>query len=245
MSFRLEGRLPPFNFRIDDPEIVVTGETIPRGYLDVFVNDVLQPALDEACSEARRWIDQQDIDTADSQTVDAILRDLGNPFEVAFELPLNRRKLLARVLLDVYKSKGTSLGMEQVIFALTQITATVVFPATVSAFILDEDELADTPTVPPPVPDENLTSFGFLGVSPNFNKYSFQIEVSQTLTDEEREILTEIVLLMKPAHTHFVGFIEPGAATVIDHWELGISFLTETGAALQGDEADLHDIPTP
>ena len=235
MSIRLEKLLPPFNFRIDDP--AVGG----RGYLDLFINDVLQPVFDEACSEARRWIDQQDIDTANSQTVDAILRDLGNPFRIAFGLPLNRRRLLARVLLEVYKTKGTSGGMEDVIFALTEITATVVFPATISAFILDEDELADTPTVPPPVPDENLTSFGFLGVSPGFNSYSFQIEVPQVLTDEERAIITEIVLLMKPAHTHFVGFIEPTVGLVVDHWELGLSFLTETGAPLLGDEADIHE----
>jgi len=240
VSFLLEGLIPDFNLRIDDPVIVVPGETVTRGWLDVFLNEILQPSLDDACSEARRWIDQQDIDTADSQTIDAILRDLGNPFEIAFSLPLNRRRLLARVLFDVYKSKGTTTGMEQVIFALTQIAATVVAPGTVSAFILNEDELADTPTVPPPVPDESLTSFGFLGVSPGFNFYSFQVDVPQVLTSEERAIITEIVLLMKPAHTHFVGFIEPAAGTSIDHWELGLSHLTDPSEPLLGDEADIH-----
>lgn len=239
MAFLLEKLLPAFNFRIDSPS--PTG----RGYLDLFVNDVLQPALNECCSEARRWIDQQDIDTANSQTVDAILRDLGNPFEIAYSLPLNRRKLLARVLLDVYKTKGTSTGVEDVIFALAQVDATVVFPATVLSFVLDQDELADTPTVPAPEPDPDLSSFGYLGSSPEFANYSFQIEVSQTLSDETREILTEIVDLMKPAHTHFVGFIEPSPGVTIDHWELGLSYLTETGSPLLGDEADLYDTPSP
>lgn len=236
MSIKLEKLLPPFNFRIDDPNL--GGGT---GHLSLFVNEVLQPALDEACVEARRWIDQQSIDTADSQTINAILMDLGNPFDIAYELPLNRRRLLARVLLEVYKTKGTAGGMEDVIFALTQIMVTVVFPATVSAFVLDEDELADTESVPPVAPDESLMSFGLLGVSPDFNFYSFQIDSPAVLSAEDRAIIEQIVLLMKPAHTHFVGFIEPNVGTVVDHWELGLSFLTDTGEPLLGDEADIHE----
>lgn len=231
MAFRLEQLIPALNFRIDD------------GDLAAFINEVLQPVFQLACEDALRWIQEQDVDTMSSNTVDALLRDLGNPFDVAFEQPLNRRKLLARTLIDVYRAKGTVPGLVDVIRALTGLEVTVVAPATVAAFVLDEDELADTPTVPGPVPDELLTSFGFLGVSPGFNIYSFQIEVPRVLTDDERSIITEIVLLVKPAHTHFVGFIEPTVGLVLEHWELGISFLHETGQPLLGDEADLHDTP--
>ncbi len=229
MAFRLEDLLPAFNFRIDD-----TNE------LSLFVNDVLQPALDQLCSEAVRWIDQQDVDTAGSESVNALLRDLGNPFSSAFSLPLNRRRLLARVLVDIYKRKGTAGGMEDVILVLTGIIATVVSPATIDAWILGEDVIADTPA-DPPVLDESLTDFAFLGSDPEFERYTFQIEVPQVLTDEERAIITEIVTLMKPAHTHFLGFIEPTVGLVIEHWELGISFVHELGEPLLGDEIDLHE----
>jgi len=37
---------------------------------------------------------------------------------------------------------------------------------------------------------------------------------------------------MRPAHTHFVELLEPGAPASFDHWELGISEL--------GASADLH-----
>jgi hypothetical protein len=30
---------------------------------------------------------------------------------------------------------------------------------------------------------------------------------------------------MKPAHTHFLGFVEPVAPVIVDHLELGISEL--------------------
>ena len=72
-------------------------------------------------------------------------------------------------------------------------------------------------------------------------RYSFQLEVAQALTQEERGIITAIVKLVKPAHTHFVGFLEPGAGLVIDHWELGFSVLHDAGEPLVGDEAVLHE----
>jgi len=52
------------------------------------------------------------------------------------------------------------------------------------------------------------------------------------LTDTQRRQLRAVVDYMRPAHTHFVDLLEPGAPTTFDHWELGISEL--------GASTDLH-----
>lgn len=198
------------------------------GHLGKWIDEILQPTLDLLQAEAERWVDQNDVDVAESDVVDAMLRDLGNPFDVAFGQPINRRRLLVRSLVQVYLTKGSAPGMTDVIRALTAIEAQVVFPATINAWVLGVDVLGDGT---PPV-DEDFTDEAVLGPSPGFMRYSFQVEVPRVLTSDEKEIVTEIVKLMKPAHTHFVGFLEPGAGAAIDHWELGLSEL--------GEDTDLH-----
>lgn len=221
--------LPAINTRIDDT----------LNLTDI-VNDVLQPVLQLLCDEADRWVDQHDVDLANEDTVNAMLRDLGNPFEVAFSQPLNRKRLLVRVLLDAYKSKGSTPGLTDVIRALTGIEiVSVISPATIDAWDLGVDVLGDTAADPPPA-DPSFTDLAILGPSPGFVRYSFQIEVPRVLTQDERDVITEIVGLVKPAHTHFIGFVEPGVVGDIEHWELDVSALHETGEPLIGDEVDLH-----
>jgi len=230
MTLELEKLLPAYNFRIDD-----------SGDLNRVINEIFQPVLDLACAEAERWVEQQDLDTMDSQTINALLRDLGNPFEAVFGETLNRRKLLARVLIDIYKSKGSEPALVDVIRAITGIdVVSIISPATIDSWDLGQDVIGDT-AADPPLADPLNTDFAILGPDPQFTLYSFQVEVDRVLTDEEREILTEIINLVKPAHTHFLGFKEPTVAGLVDHWELNLSFLHESGETLVGDEVDLHE----
>lgn len=218
--------IPDGNFRDDD-----------SGHLDLFINHVLQPVLDLALEDLDRFKKQNDPDEADENVVDAMLRDLGNPFEVAFDQPLNRRRLLVRVLIQVYLSKGTVPGLVDVIRTLTGIEVVdVVWPATIDAWDLGVDVLSDG-SVPD---DEDFTDYAILGPSPGFMRYSFQIEVPRALTADEKETITEIVGLVKPAHTHFVGFLEPEVGADVEHWELGVSRLWDGTSPLIGDEVDLH-----
>lgn len=229
MSTDFSIKVPDHTFRIDD-----TGDQ------NRFINEVLKPTLALLLAEADRWKAQIDPDTADENTVNAMLRDLGNPFEVAFGQPLERRRQLVRLLVPIYRAKGSAGALQDVVRTITGINATVVFPATILSWDLGVDVIGDTPANPPVPPNLNLTDFAFLGSSPGFNRYSFQIEVDQALSQEEREILEEIIKLVKPAHTHFVGFLEPGALDPIDHWELGLSALHDGISPLLGDEIDLH-----
>jgi len=227
LSYDLSRHVPDVNYRDD-----ATGD------LESWVSGVLQPTLDLLLAEQDRWNDQVDVDVAESDSVDAMLRDLGNPFAIAFELPLDRRRLLVRVLVDVYKSKGSAPGLVNVVRALTALEVSVVFPATADAWDLGVDVLGD---VTDPLPtDPFFTEYATLGPAPGFMRYSFQIEVPRVLTADERTTITEIVKLVKPAHTHFIGFIEPNVASVVEHWELDVSYLHDGVSPLLGDEVDLH-----
>lgn len=221
--------LPDFNFREDD-----------TGDLQRFVVEVLQPVLELLCAEAQRYVDQNDVDLADELTVDAMLRDLGNPYVVAFTLAVNRKRLLVRNLVTIYKKKGTVPSLVEVIRALTGIESTIITPATLSAWILGVEVLGDT-SADPPILDPDNTDLAILDQAPSYLLYSFQVSVDRVLTPEERQTLEVVIDLTKPAHTHFVGFTEPEVPVVIDHWELGLSALHATGEPIEGDEVDLHE----
>lgn len=217
-TFQLEPLIPDLNWR--DDEI---------GALDKFINEVLQPVLNLAIEDLDRFKLQNDPDQADENVVNAMLQDLGNPFEVALSQPLDRRRLLVRLLVRVYLSKGTAPGLIDVLRALTGIQAvSVISPATVEGWLLNESVLGDGDMPPNPTFSDDAV----LGPSVGFIRYSFEVEVLEALTDDQREIATEIINLVKPAHTHFVGFREPGVGEDIEPWEISISELD--------DSTDLH-----
>lgn len=221
--------LPDLNRRIDD-----TGE------LKAFIEDVLQPVMDLACGDLERFVDQDDVTIADELTVDAMLRDLGNPFEVVFSQSLTRKRLVAQVLISIYKRKGTEPSVADIVRAITGLEIVgIISPPVLNAWILGIDVLGDTPADPPPSDPAN-TDLAILGAGTSFLRFSFQVEVDRVLTTDERDLLTEIIRIVKPAHTHFLGFVEPSVPLVVDHWELGLSFLHDTGEPLLGDETVLH-----
>lgn len=215
----LESFLPSGNWRDDDAA---------SGHLRTFVTEVLQPVLDLLYDEQDRWEKQIDPDQADEASVDAMLWDLGNPFPSAFNLSIERRRLLVRTLLNAYKTFGTVGGLRAIVRALTSIEIEqVVSPAQRSFWRLGFHALSDegSPAADPFHTDRILLGPG----SALFMRYSFQIEVDQVLTDEQRELITQIVRIVKPAHTHFLGILEPGDLADPDHWQLGSSDLdTET-----------------
>ncbi len=65
------------------------------------------------------WTDQFDPDLATDAEIDLLLYDLGNPFDWAeLDLSAQERRKLLRVLVEIYKSKGTADGIEDAIFFL-------------------------------------------------------------------------------------------------------------------------------
>ena len=166
----------------------------------------LQEITDLLLFDIDLFTDILDPDKAPEPFLDAMLCDLGNPFE--FDLiEIDKRRLIS-VLVEMYKQKGTRVGIINVIRFFLGIEMTIVAFNTAS-WILGEGELGDDT---------------FLGPSAQFNLYAFNIVSPIALTAEQRKRIRSIVDLMKVAHEHFVDLIEPDT-TVIDHVSLGESAL--------------------
>jgi hypothetical protein len=153
-----------------------------------------------------------------------MLDDLGNPFASIFDQPVDRQRLLVRILVSLYKTKGLE---EAVITAIRAIAGIEVIdivspPVYDKAFKLGVSILADdvnTPTIGDPA----NTDFGYVNPTPLFLKFSFKVEVSSVMTQEQKDVITDIIRQVKPAHVHFLGFIEPSTPPSISHWQLGYS----------------------
>lgn len=174
-----------------------------------FIN-ILQEVVNLVLHDIDRFANILDPDLADEQYIDAMLADLGNPFEIDFSLA-DKRRLLG-VLVEIYRLKGTKPGIESVIQFLMGKTVTVE-PLRGTAWELGESELGyDNP----------------LGPSERRHIYSFEIHCPVTLTAEERSRMRKIVTYMKFAREHLTRIVEPETEVEdfnVDHVELGYSEL--------------------
>jgi len=197
--FDLWSMLPRHNRRSD-----VTGDL--RRFIAC-----LQEVLDLLMVEGDRFSDVFDIERAPEAFLALILHDLGNPFP--FDLDELDKRRLASVLVEMYRQKGTAIGIENAIRFFLGIDITAITPFAGTTLVLGESELG--------VDWE-------LGPSDRFARYAFDVEVDIPLGTTERSQIRAIVDYLKPAHTHFVQLIEPMPPVFIDHWELGSSELGET-----------------
>lgn len=172
----------------------------------------LQEPTDQILADIDAWTDILDPDLAPEPFVDAMLADLGNPFEefsAAFSLAEKRR--LVTLLVPLYKQKGTNVGIVNAIRILLGLVVTIEVPAIDGVWDLGVSELGVDTVLG--TSDETLL-FGFYVVSP--------IE----LTAEQRSRIRQIVAYMRRAETILLGIVEPPPAPIIpDHWELGLSEL--------------------
>lgn len=175
----------------------------------------LQEVADLLLAEADRYPDIFDLERAPEPFLDLLLRDLGNPFP--FDLDVLGKRRLASVLVEMYRQKGTAVGIENAIRFFLGIDITAITAFTGTTLVLGESELG--------IDWE-------LGPSDRFARYAFNVEVDEPLTAIQRSQIRAIVDYLKPAHTHFVDLIEPGVPPIFEHWELGISEL--------GVTSDLH-----
>lgn len=221
--FRLIEFVPNMN-RLEDE----TGEMELWILIKQDVVDLLLCTIDE-------WLDILDPDVAPERFLDAMLADLGNPFFFV-DLTENDKRRLLRILVDIYKAKGTKQGIIDVVRFFTGLTITI----EIYNGLGFELAHADNPTLdgqnPPSGPGDELSApgteapgAGELGPGERRLLYSFEVHSAIVLTDEQRDRITDIVELMKPAHTHLIRIVEPGAEEVIDHLELGLSELGKTG----------------
>ncbi len=177
---------------------------------------VLQEVLDLILCEVDRWTDILDPDKAAEAFLDCMLIDLGNPFD--FDLSETDKRRLIRILVSIYKQKGTGVGIVNVVRFFIGIEVVV------NAFSEEGWDLGIDELNGPGVGEDGIPPI-ILGPGTSFALYSFEIISPIALTQEQRDRITDIANYMKPAHTHLIQIIEPVPPTVIDHLELGLSLL--------------------
>lgn len=172
----------------------------------------LQETTDLLLAEIDAWTDIIDPDLAPEIFLDAMLQDLGNPFD--FDLDETGKRKLIRVLVAIYRQKGTGVGIINVVRFFLGIEITINAYSD-EGWDLGIDELGDSLT----------DGTAILGPGTTYARFSFEIESPIALTDEQREQITSIANYMKPGHTHLIRIVEPEIPIVIDHLELGLSVL--------------------
>lgn len=195
-SFQLLDMLPRMNLLADD-----------SGDLRAFVG-VLQEPLELMLFNIDRWVDVLDVDVAPERFLDLMLQGLGNPFR--FELSVEDKRRLIRVLVRMYRQKGTDsgiintarffLGLEVEVRAYNE-----------DVWLLGEDELGVGT---------------MMGPAEKWQHYAFEVVSPVTLTEVQRSRLRAIVEYVKPAWMRYIRVVEPSPPpAVIDHVELGLSEL--------------------
>lgn len=180
---------------------------------------ILQEVSELLLCDIDRWTVIIDVDTAPEWALDHMLIGLGKPKEFdVFDLTVEDKRRLIRVLVDVYRQKGTAVGIINVVRFFLGLEVTIRSFLS-EGWILGEDELGEDT---------------YLAPSSSRERYSFEVVSPVVLTEEQRDRIEILVEYMKPAHTHHVRTVEPENPEVIDHLELGLS---ELGP---GDEWALH-----
>jgi phage tail-like protein len=170
----------------------------------------LQEPLNLLFRRIDRWTDILDPDVAPEPYLDAMLVELGNPFTFALEVDDKRR--LVRILVSIYRAKGTAQGIIDAIRFFLGLEVTINYPGFEGALL----------------GDALLEEDWVLGGEPR-DAYTYEILAPVSLSGEERARITEIAEYMQVAHEHLVGIVEPEAPPLEpDHIELGLSVLEES-----------------
>lgn len=186
-----------------------------------FLDEVLQPELDNLLADIDRFKFVNDAERVDVVAVlDAMLADLGNPFETDGLTPLLKRRLIL-MLLGLYRILGTEQAIFDAVALFTKYEVVrIISPSTIDAWDLGVDVLGDGVH---PINPEDPTDFAVLGPSARFMIFSFSIELDQILNPADEPVIRKIVRVVKPSYMHFMGIVQPVTPPVIDHWEIGYS----------------------
>ncbi len=200
-DFRMRSLLPP--------KVIAEDEARPDGFIARFLD-----ALDREAGAAFARVDCfptiRDPLRAPAEFLDLLLYDLGSPFTLEEGLSDTDKRHLALVLFTLYALKGTCFGIIGAIKVIYGINATECPDANTACWDLGLSEF-DIDTI--------------LCGTTDFERRSFSVMVDVNLTDKQRLQMGNIVDWAKPAHTHFIEFIEPGHDLHVEHWELGLSDL--------------------
>lgn len=163
-----------------------------------------QDVLDNILCDIDEWTRIIDPDRAPEPYLDAMLATLGNPF--VFVLTANEKRKLIRVLVAIYKTKGTEAGIIDAVRLFLGIDVTIE-TANLEAAMFDVDLFDDA-------------EFGISNISLLFE---FDVVSPQALTDTERERIIVIAKYMKPVNMRLGELREPEPDVVVDHAQFDLS----------------------
>lgn len=215
-KFDLIDFFPNFNLRQDT-----------SGDYENLIDGVFQFVLNLFFDDLDLFKTVNDPDIAPDQVIPVMIDDLGNPFKVAENLSLDKKRRLIKILIEIYLQKGTIESIIGAIRFFFEVDAEIIIPPEEEGWVLGEDILSDDVSLA----DPDFTEFAILGFSSRYIKNSFQIKTTPILNSANKVLAIQVINQLKPAYTHFLGF-EDDTAVVGDNWELNISEL-ET-------ESDLH-----
>lgn len=166
---------------------------------------ILQELTNVILADIDDWSKILDSDVAPEPFIDEMLAGLGNPFE--FDLGIGDKRRLIRILVPLYKLKGTQPGIVAAIQFLLNVTTQIQvytdtgWELTDTGFEDEGDELNDD------------TDFGeppaILGPDQR-GLYSFRVISPVDLSEQQRDQISVIANYMKVGHEHYLGTIEPG-----------------------------------
>ncbi len=147
-----------------------------------------------------------DPDTASEVWLDAMLRDLGNPF--GFDMTLGEKRKLVQLLVAIYKLKGTDQGIVSAVRLFLGVEVTISTPWR-SGWVVGVDTVGVSTVV----------ASGL-----RRDLYSYNIVSPIALTDEQRARIVQIARYMQRLVCHLREIVEPAGAPVLpDHWQVGLS----------------------
>lgn len=153
------------------------------------------------------WTDLLDPDIAPESALDAMLAELGNPFD--FALSVDDKRRLVRILSSIYASKGTAQGILDAVRFFLGLELTITYPC-FRGLRLGRARIGST----------------FVLAGSKRDHYAYDIVSTQALTDEQRARITELAEYMQAANEHLRRIVEPAAPPpIFNHLVLGRSKL--------------------
>lgn len=181
-DFQLANMLPSLNIKEDD-----------TGDLEKFLG-IFQDMTDLLLCEVDEFSEIFDPDVCPLAFLDAMLMDLGNPFDFIALTEIDKRRLV-RILVEVYQQKGTADGIMNAVRFFLEVEVEIVPVNSTAFWLIGQDLLGVTTFLAPPIG------------SPLW--YSFDIVSEDVLTADQRDKILKIADYMKPAHEHILSIIEP------------------------------------